>query len=416
MNNTMKITLAALIALAGTAVTAQGIDLSGTARIGATVSDNINRSPSGFEEDGSILTQGIGVLASQGRGRRTFLLTLDGGWETLESESESSSEQVYRMDLELGLPLSRTGRLEATAGASRETSTPEPGDPVQERTLVKRSRAGLLVGNDPSAVARWEAGVDGSREEREDADDIREITGRVFWSRDLSRVRTLSLEGTGLRGSDDIDETSWRDFSAEMELSDRLSPSFTRTLTLDWEKRVFEDEEGVEGDSWMAGVEAGYESRREGGLSHSGTLGISRMTQTSGEDTWEPRASFSVEKALSRTTTADAGIEFRTLMQDPREDELERTRQRSASAGLMWAASRQFSVGPRVSYLFEDIIGRTVADREDETIIARIDARWTPYTTWLMEMGFVAEKQESTDPSEELTERRIEVRASSIFR
>lgn len=409
-----KYFLPALLVLMGMASSASGLDIAATARIGATVSDNINRYPSGFEESGSLLTQGVGIRVSGEEQRRSFLLSLDGGWETLESKSESSSEQIYRIDGSFNLPLTRTGRLEGTVGATRGTVTPDEDDPDQGRTLSKETRAGLLVGNDISVVSRWEAGVDARWEDREDL-ELEETSGRVQWWRDLSRIRTFSVEMSGLDGSDEFERTSWQGLSAALDLTERLSTSSSRTFRLDWEEMVLEEEDGSETTSWMVGLEAGYESQSGSGWSHEGSIGISRFDSSSGEETWEPSGSFSVEKNLSRTTVAEAGVDLRTRMRDPRDDEVEWIRQGRLTAGLMWTLSRKFSVGPRVSYLHEDITGREVPDREDQTLIARVDARWTPYTTWLMEFGVVVEKQESTDPAEELTENRVEIRASSLF-
>lgn len=394
---------------------ARGLDFAVTTRIGATASDNINRNTSGFEESGSILTQGVGVQASSEQERRSFLLSLEGGWETLESKTVSSSEGVYRMDLNFNLPLSRTGRLEGMAGASRETATPDLDDPDQTRTLVERSEIGLLVGNDPSRVSRWEAGLNASREDQVDR-EIQEITGRILWSRDLSRVRTFSVEGSGTDGSDDFDGTSWMGFSADLSLAERLSPTLSRTFSLDWEDVDFEGEDGDGDRSWRVGLLAGYESRRSPGWSHQGSVGFSKLTRSSGEKSWEPNGSFSVEKDLSRTTVGDAAIEIRTVMRDQRESETELTRRGRFTAGLTWNVSRWISVLPRVDYLFDDVTGREIADREDETVSVRVDARWTPTSTWLMELGIVAEDRDSTDPNNKLTEKRVELRASTLFR
>ena len=233
---------------------------------------------------------------------------------------------------------------------------------------------------------------------------------------DLSRVRTFSVEGAARGGSDDFAENSWLGLSAVLSLTERLSPSLTRGFSLDWEDWTLEEPDGTRTSSWMAGVEARYESRRPTGWSHDGSLGISRLTLISGDRTWESVGSFSVEKNLSRTTVADAGMEIRTLMQDPRESEIERTRQGQVTTGISWAVSRKFSLEPRVLYLFEDIIGTEVPDREDQTLIGRVNASWVPYPTWLMELVFVVENRESTEPTEELAEKRIELRASSVFR
>jgi len=393
---------------------ARGLDFAVTTRIGATASDNINRNASGFEESGSILTQGVGIQASSEKERRSFLLSLEGGWETLESKTVSSSEGVYRIDLNFNLPLSRTGWLEGTAGASRETATPDLDDPDQTRTLVERSEVGLLVGRDASRVSRWEAGMNASKEDQVDR-EIRDITGRILWSRDLSPVRTFSVEGSGTDGTDDFNGTSWLRMSADLTLAERLSPTLSRTFRLNWEDVDFEGEDGDRDTSWRVGLSGAYESRRSHGWSHQGSVGFSRLTQSSGENSWEPTGSFSVEKDLSRTTVADLGIEIQTVMRDPRESDIELTRRERFTGGLTWNVSRWISVLPRVDYLFDDVTGREVADREDETVSVRVDARWTPSSTWRMELGIVAEDRESTDPNNELTEKRVELRASTLF-
>jgi len=410
-----KIIFFTVVILLCAASGASGLDLAATGRLGATVTDNIYRSPKGSEEGGSILTQGFGVEISKVGEERSFILSLEGGWETLETKRESSSEDVYRLDLSFTFPLSRKSWMEGTASASRETTTPEADAPHQGRIMEKVSEAGFLVGNHVSEITSWEAEFGVRRENQEDL-DLEETTGSIRWSRDLSRVRTFSVEGSVRDGSDEFEETSWRGNSAALSLTERLSSSFTRGFSLDWENWTLEEEDGNRTSSWRAGVAARYESRRPTGWSHEGSLGISRLTLISGDKTWESAGSFSMEKNLSRTTVADAGIEIRNLMQDPRESEVERTRQGHATAGLGWAISRKFSLEPRVSYLFEDIIGTEVPDREDQTFIGRVNARWTPYPTWLMEFAFVMENRESTEPSEELVENRIELRASSVFR
>ena len=416
MTDALKVpVLLALAVLVCGVPAASGVDLAGTARIGVTVSDNINRSVPGFEEEGHLLTQGIGVQLSQEQENRSFLIYLDGGWETLETESFSSSQQIYRLDLSLSLPISRTGWLEGTAGASRETATPERDEPFTERTRVRRSEGGILVGNRASVVSSWEAGVNARREDRSDL-DLEEFTGRAQWSWDVSRVRNFLIEGSGRKGSDDFDNISWQGLSATFALAEKLTPAFSRTYTLDWVEMDYEENVNPDTTSWSAGFKALYEFQKDPGLSYQGSVGITFLNLSTGEGSWEPQGSLSLVKDLSATTVASAGIEVRTLMRDPLEEDIERTREGRIDLGLKWSVTREFSIGPVVSYLYEDLTGRGVPDREDETLIGRVDGRWTPYTTWLMEFSLVAEEQESTDPDQELREGRFEIRASSLFR
>jgi hypothetical protein len=396
------------------ATESRGMDLTLTTRAGAVFSDNIHRDGSGFEENGSLLTQGAGINMSQESGRRSLNLSLDGGWETLDSKTRWSSEEVYRIDMNVGLPWSQTGRIEGTARTSRETGTPEVDDPDQGRLLTKHINTGLHISDEASAVTRWRIGAD-QRTEESTIRNLVETTTNFEWSRDFSRVSAVTLQGSNTRGDDDLELSSWKTNKASVVLNNRIKPNVTRSYRLFLEKSTVKEPDDLENESENVGVEIRYTSEKPDGLSYEIAIGFDHLKTPSDEKVVEPSAEVILSGPMSRTVIADGSIEYSLRIQDPLETETEWTRVGRFSAGLAWSATRYFLVLPGIEYIFEDIQGWETLDRTDQTIIAKLNTRWFPARTWAIALGVVLEERDSTENSFELSEGRLELNISTTI-
>lgn len=410
VNNFLLITVLAMCVVSDS----YGLELKGTTRASAMVSDNINRQSTNLEQTGSLLTQGFGVQLSETKGRRSFNLSLNGGWESLEVESNSSSEEIYKLDMNINLPWSPTGYVDVRVGTSRETTTPEADDPDQKRELVKRFDTGLMIAGEPSMVTIWQMETNG-RMVQSVSSDLTETTAGFRWARNLNPVNTLSLRGSNIKGHDDIEMSSWQTMESSVVLDNRLHQNISRSYRLSWQKAVVEDVNGAEDRSEKIGFSYRWMSEKSSGLSYEASFGIDHLKTPSNEEIAEPYAEVAVSGPLSRTITTDNSAGYSLQTQDPLDTDIEWSRQGRLTAGINWTMSRSTSIQPRVTYIFEDINGENIPGRKDQTVVLGVNTRWTIEGSWIVNLGAVFENRESTEHLNELAEKRLELSVMNTF-
>ena len=405
----------ALMLLIGFPSDSRGLDVSGAARAEIIGSDNIHRDNSELQESGSLLTQGVGVQLLEQRGRSSFSLSLEGGWETIESSTRPSTDEVYRLDLNARIPWSGTGRVEGSASTSRDMAVPDIEDLEQGRILVAASEVGLIVGDEKPAVSEWQVQIAESKEESVEQDQ-EETSADFQWSKAVSRVGTLSLEGGLADGKDDLQEESWRRYSGIVNMEVRVRAALTRSYDLIWEKITIEEADGIQNTSERLGFDVRHILQEASGWSFEGALGVDSVKTPSQNGTLGPRGEFIATGPLSRVVTAETTLGYSTRIQDPQDFEAEWTDTGIFSAVVTWDVSRAMQIRPAVEFSRAESFGQDIEDRLEETVILRVDARWTPSTTWFLEWGAVTEDRKSTLPTGDLSETRLELRASSTYR
>jgi hypothetical protein len=407
--------LLSFVILAGGPEVSRAWDVNASARAEVIESDNIHRDNSELQENGSMLTQGVGVQLLEQQGRNSFSLSLEGGWETIESSTRPSSDEVYRIDLSARIPWSGTGRVEGSAAASRDTTAPDIEDLEQGRILVTASEVSLLIGDEKPAVSEWQVQL-GERKEESAEQDQEEVTADFLWSRALSRIGTLSLEGGVDDGKDDFQLETWRRYTGAVNMEVRVRAALTRSYELIWEKITIEEDDGTQNTSERLGFDIRHVLQEASGWSFEGALGVDSVKTPSQDGTLGPRGEFVATGPLTRVITAETSLGYSTRIQDPQDFEAEWTDTAIFSAVVTWDVSRVFQVRPAVEFSRAESFGEDIEDRLEETVILRMDARWTPSDTWFLEWGAVVEDRESTLATGDLSENRLELRAASIYR
>lgn len=405
----------ALLILVGAPSDSSAWDVDGTARAEVIGSNNIYRNGPDLQENGSLLTQGVGVQLLEEQGRSSFSLSLEGGWETIDSQTRHSSDEIFSLDFNARYLWSGTGRVEGTIRNSRDIGDPDVDDLDQGRRLVKVSEVGFLVGDEKPDISLWQVELT-ERKEKSEGQDEEEMSANLQWSKAVSRVGTLSLEGEFADGQDEVLMDSWQTYSGAVNLDVRVQAALTRGYDLSWEKITIEEADGTENSSERLGFDVRHILQVASGWSYEGALGIDAVKTPSQNGLLRPRGEFIVTGPLSRVVTADTSLEISTHIQDPQDFQAEWTSAGFFVAGVTWDASRVLWIRPSVEFHRDESFGETIEDRLEETVILRVDARWTPSTTWFLEWGAVFENRESTLPDGDLDEKRLELLASSILR
>jgi hypothetical protein len=413
VKNMTRILFSALVIIVSMAAELQAADLTWTTSAKVTSSDNIYRDGPGQEENGTLLTQGITGKVTQRWGRRTFSLLAGGGWETIQG-NEVTSDENYRLELNASFPWSATGRLEASAQTSQQTATPDPGDQDQLRSLVNQSEIRLLVGNRISAVSQWQADVRRTKERSINVDDLQNSVSLQYSSR-LSQTRSFSFQGNVDDGRDDESEFSWKGSSASITLSNNVERDITRSYDITWEEIVITDQDGVENSSDKLGLRVRFLIEKASGWSYETRLGLDSVQTESEDRIWDPAVGAVAKGPISRVVRAESEFEITTRIQDSRNIGEDRTRRGTARAELSWNASRVMTVIPEVRYQHEEIFTQGFQERIDELFLIIIGTEWTPTRAWLFELDAIFENNDSTDPTSELDENRVELTISSTW-
>ena len=58
---------------------------------------------------------------------------------------------------------------------------------------------------------------------------------------------------------------------------------------------------------------------------------------------------------------------------------------------------------------------RSIADRKDKTLLFEVGTRWSPSRIWSLDVDVVSETIESSEPTNDLAENRLDLRLSGTF-
>ncbi len=401
------------VMLLGMSNMAKAIDMRILARNRLTVSDNINRAPTGQETEGYLLTMegDFNLLGDLGSGTVDFLV--GGGTETLKSDDFSNADS-YRFRLNVRFPWASTGYVEGSANSSEETEDPELADINQARLRTRRSNMSLAAGGRSMQTFQWQANVSAGTERRIDR-DLEETRGDLGWDITLDRRHSLIFDVGYHQGMEAVEGDSWTGSSLTLNLTNQTDRLISTGYRIEWESLQLKKDDGTRELSDMVSIIAHYAVEMSSDWSFTGDMGMDGIKPIVGERRWEPRVDVRLESMTDRRVQFDGSLSISTSVQDPAEDQIAWTRDSQIQTGLEWGVARNYVVGPRVQYRYAELFGNGIADRTDKTLFFKIGTRWSPSRTWSLDVDVVSETIESSEPANDLAENRLDLRLSGIF-
>lgn len=378
-----------------------------------TVSDNIDRAPSGLEVSGSLLIMQGELSLSGDLGSGSVDLGIGGGWEALDN-GESSNTDNFNFRLNVNIPWSGTGYVEGSASTSDATEEPEITDISQVRVRTRTSRMNLEVGKRATPTFRWRTGLSNRTESRFDR-DLDESRAELGWDVKLNRRRSLAVDVAYNRGTEDFDGDSWTGSSVSVDIRKRSDRVTSGGYKLAWEGQNLERAGGTREWSDKVSAVGYYEIEMPSGWSFISELGVDGIKPIVDERRWEPRADLGLASAPGRRFRVSGNLSSSSTIQDPVEDQVAWTRDSQVRAGLVWRVSRTYTVEPSAQFRYAELFGNGIADRTDETLILRLGTRWIPGRKWSVGLSAQTEDRNSSQDSFDLSEGRLELSLSGTF-
>ena len=408
-----RILIMAVAIILGLVNISKAMEVRFTARNMITVSDNIDRAPSGFEASGSLLILQGDLNLSGDLGSGSVDLGVGGGWETLDNGGASDTDN-FNFRLNVNIPWSGTGYIEASASTSDATEEPEITDISQVRVRTRKSGMRLEVGKQRSPTFSWRTGLSNRTERRFDR-DLNESRAELGWDLELDRRRSLAVDVDFEEGTEDFDGNTWTGSSVSVDFKKRPDRITSRGYRLTWEGQKLEQANGTsEWSDKVSGV-VYYERELSSGWSFSSDLGVGGVKTPAGERRWDPQGVLALASTPGRRFRVSSTISSSSTIQDPVEDQVSWTRDSQLRAGLVWSVSRTYTVEPSAQFRYAELFGNGIPDRTDETLILRVGTRWIPARNWSLGLSAQTEDRTSSQDSFDLTEGRLELSLSGTF-
>jgi hypothetical protein len=378
-----------------------------------TFSDNIDRAPSGLETEGYLLTAGGEINVSGDLGAGTVDLRMDGGLETLKS-AEVSEEENFRVRLNTRFPWTTTGYIEGSASSSEKTEDPEFTDVNQARVRTRSSSVGLEAVRRSTSSFQWNAGVIAVTERRLNL-KFEESRGDLGWDFVLKQNRSLAVEVGVNQGTEDIEGDSWVGFSMTLDVTKQTDRLTSFGYRIDWEDTQVEKIDGTRELTDMVSAVTHITVDRPSGWSLTGEVGMDGIKPITDQRLWEPRALVSLKSAPGRRIQFDGLLSTSSSIETPIESNVAWTRNSQLGTGIQWNVSRTYVVEPRFQIGFAELFGHGITDRSDSTQILSVETRWSLSKSWKLNIAAVSETIDSSEPSRNLAENKLDLSLSGTL-
>jgi hypothetical protein len=378
-----------------------------------TFSDNIERASSGLETDGYLLTTGGEIDISGDLGAGTVDLKMTGGLETFKGDEKSEAEN-YGVLLNTRFPWTTTGYIEGSASFSEKTESPEVTDINQARERTRLSSVGLEAVRRVTSTFQWNAGVIAVTERRlnRKLEESRGDMGGVFV---LKQSRSLSVDVGVNQGTEDIEGDSWVGISMTLDLTKQTDRLTSFGYRIDWEDTQVEKKDGTRELTDMLSAVTHITVERSSGWSVTGELGMDGIKPITDQRLWEPRAEVSLKSGPGRRIQFNGLASTSSSIETPNEDNIAWTRNSQVRTSIQWDVSRTYVVEPRIQYGFAELFGNGITDRSDSTLIFSVETRWSLSKSWKLNIAVANETIDSSEPSRNLAENKLDLTLSGTF-